>query len=47
MQEIVVVAIVALAAAVLAVKIGRSVLRRCRPEGKGGQDGCGKCYKCG
>lgn len=44
MQEAIVAVIVALAAAALAVKIGRAVLRRCRPKGK---DECGKCCKCG
>ncbi|MCR6628590.1 MAG: hypothetical protein NVV74_00215 [Magnetospirillum sp.] len=44
MQEIAVAAIVALAAAVLAVKVGRAILRRCRPRKPAG---CDKCCKCG
>jgi hypothetical protein len=44
MQEIVVALVVAVAAAVLALKVVRAVIRRCRPQGK---DGCGKCCKCG
>lgn len=47
MQEIVVAVIVAVATSVLAVKIGRTVLRRCRPKGRDDQNGCGKCCKCG
>lgn len=44
MQEVVVIGIVAAAALVLAVKVARAVLRRCR--GAKGQ-GCDKCCKCG
>lgn len=44
MQEAIVAMVVALAAAVLAVKLWRAVRRRCRPQGK---TGCDKCCKCG